>query len=1122
VEGVIGARGQWSSSAGISAGSGGALLADEWQRAFPHAALPQEVLALGETELTRRGVVLRPGIDTPDPFRGRPNTVASKLGPGAELSGAQSTLADSRYIPEGPTPVDGLLQTERAGASASLRGRLGQTVDRTSERLFDLFSRLKESDSATTRLFDAAEDAKAFLTHLGMHGKVSGILTGLLENYVPRDILNPAVAAYIDAAASKFFVGRKFSDMTLSEVNDYVWQNGTKLTGNKPLRMMTKTPIAESVQGIMATVFNSKFIKGLRKLGDEGMAAAEFFGTNPALQMQRRLASSVRIAHKMHVTRELLGDDSPLVAAVSTFDEFEANATRMFDTDHVPVIERERGGVTEIPAADMLGPGLMMEDRAQVVVAKANYASYLHENLVTRTRSSIDLAEDLRRDLNFSLDTSVADLEQAGTPLARNILEQQEVGAAIKEDAAVRSLVKYVKGGGLLADGDLAKLNVSAQELVKLEEAVRDAKAAGLGRKSDSSYARRLIEQLKRPMAERREYMASLRKQEEMLRGTSKDWYSSLRERFKEVYDSAQAELKATGKTFDEFLTGATGESTLRDQLDAYVLSREAGVLAVDELQRLNPRTFEALRKANPKGTIKWVTRDAYKAIFAKGGAMDQLYHPQHAQSAMGMVGWMSRAWKAWTFMPPVFLTSRLRDMISSNVMYAQSGASPVGLAKAVPQAFKISAAIGDFAAKKGSKFLDEVMTNGTESFTVNQIIDRGFATGVYNWGFIRDEVTTTGAQIVAEELPTLADAPMKWFGRLFHLEPEKNTFIALGGELMEYLDNTTKTQAVISHWMGGKTLDEALELTKAAAYDPRNIMMSSFEKNRLRKVMPMWSWFRHAVSSQVDHYVKKPGTVTWFEKARQSAISAAGMSEEQFEAFMPDFVKDQFGIPVKVTKDGVSVKLFGGFFPMTVVGEMVSALEDTVSGDPARGLDWAGKQLHPLIRAPIEAAINRSFYSRRPLETAPGAKVEMFGLAMSPIQAQVLSNIRLLAEVDRLNVLNFGDFSRLFDGVARPQRTEIEQSFLEKLGQSSFLPISTVPGAKGYTLSAAEQLDSAANRTQAASNQIVSQIRRELERKKAGSPTADANLEALKRELARRVGGQQVVEELRTRFGAT
>lgn len=1118
--GAVGDAGAWVGRGGTGPGSPGVLLVEEWQRRFGRASLPKEVLDIGAGELERRGVVLRAGIDTVDPFRGRVTPLAQKLGPGQAVESAGVT---NRF--SGPTPplVDNAGQAARYEDALLKETRLQSSVSATVDRTKDLFESLFENKSDFAKVADAAVDVRSFFERIGQSDVLNQVLTTTLENYVPRDLLNPAVARMLNAQWAKFDSSRKFTDLTISEVNDLVWKHGSKLTNYKPLEIMTKNAQENSIQGVMAKIFNSDFIKGLRKLGDEGQAAAEFFGTNPALQMQRRLQASVRIRHRMHMAQELVADDSPMVLHRSKLSDVESNATRAFDTGQKAfILDRRHGQVTELPASELLGPGLMVDERAQASLARMNLASYVHENIAAGTKSSVALLSDFRKDLDLNIGASRALLEGSGTPLARNLLEQQELAVSLAEDKAVAALDKYIRGGGggHITEADITKLQLADnKETARLLQALEGSKGV---RSPDNAYARRLLEQLKRPRVERAEYMAELRKHEEVMRASVREHAGNLDGHLRAVWETAKDSVGAKAKSFDEFVKQATDDIALRDRLDAYVLSREAGHLAIDDLARVNPGVHAELVKSMPDTEVLWMDPEVHQSVFGKGGAMDQLYHPQHAMHAGGVVGWMARAWKAWTFMPPVFLTSRLRDVVSSNLMHAQGGASPIALAAAATDSLGMAKALGAHIRGDSHEMLTKVMTNGTESYSVAELFDKGFASGVLNFGALRDEVTISGAQAVVEALPKFKDAPGKWIARMFHYEPQKNTFLGLGGELMEFLDNTTKFQATLAHWKGGKTLDEALELTKKFAYDPRNINMSSFEKNRLRHWIPMWTWFRHTVTSQTEAYFKRPGTVTWFEKVHKSAVSAAGMSEAEFEAFMPNFVKDQFGIPTKVTKEGVEVRLFGGYFPIGALGEMVSALEATVSGDPARGLDWAGKQLHPLVRVPIETALNRSFYSRRPLETAPGAKVEMFGLSLSPLMGQTLSNMRLLSEIDRLNVLNFGDFSRLFDGVARPQRGGQGDSFLDKLARTSFVPLPPVPGARGYSISAKEQLHVADAKVQQEANMVVSNIRRTLEHKKAGSPTAEDNLDALKTELTKKLGKREIIEDLYKRFGIT
>lgn len=233
---------------------------------------------------------------------------------------------------------------------------------------------------------------------------------------------------------------------------------------------------------------------------------------------------------------------------------------------------------------------------------------------------------------------------------------------------------------------------------------------------------------------------------------------------------------------------------------------------------------------------------------------------------------------------------------------------------------------------------------------------------------------------------------------------PEQNPVIKAGFRVAEFGDNHSKIMGVLGHMEQGKTLDEAIEATRAWTYDPRRGLTTA-ERHVGRRVLPFYSWLKFAVRSQVGAYLTRPGTVTAWGKLRDSADKHVGMTPEEREFAVPDFVKDNMGIPYKRDDDGnVTYAMFGGYFPIGDIERIVNAFEKM--GTPEKTfspLHWLGENTNPYIKTMIEQALNYSFYKQRDLEVYPGQPTEFMGLTWSKKSAHSLRLIRGAYELNKL-----------------------------------------------------------------------------------------------------------------------
>ena len=104
----------------------------------------------------------------------------------------------------------------------------------------------------------------------------------------------------------------------------------------------------------------------------------------------------------------------------------------------------------------------------------------------------------------------------------------------------------------------------------------------------------------------------------------------------------------------------------------------------------------------------------------------------------------------------------------------------------------------------------------------------------------------------------------------------------------------------------------------------------------------------------------------------------------------------------------------------------------------------YIARNLHPMLKYPIQAITRRDMFSGREFERFPGENVEMFGIPMTPDQRAALRNVRYLNDLDRLNILDIPQMKVAMDAVPRGQIPG-ERSVLPSwvaAATSSFAPV--------------------------------------------------------------------------------
>jgi len=176
-------------------------------------------------------------------------------------------------------------------------------------------------------------------------------------------------------------------------------------------------------------------------------------------------------------------------------------------------------------------------------------------------------------------------------------------------------------------------------------------------------------------------------------------------------------------------------------------------------------------------------------------------------------------------------------------------------------------------------------------------------------------------------------------------------------------------------------------------------------------------TWSRKSIPSSLKSIAMNPGRLSAFTKL----LDGVAVDEPIPEDLIPNYVQDQFGVPVRMTDDGdPEFFLLESWIPFFELNKI-----------PLNGVqlfEEAMAMLTPILKIPLEQGINRSFFFKNEITRFEGEKTEWLGFKgkFTKRQRHLLSVIRALNEADniiRTTPLTAEDSFRRKDAVAEVLR---------------------------------------------------------------------------------------------------
>ena len=589
------------------------------------------------------------------------------------------------------------------------------------------------------------------------------------------------------------------------------------------------------------------------------------------------------------------------------------------------------------------------------------------------------------------------------------------------------------------------------------------------------------------------------------------------------------------------------GEDTtknLNDYLRLYRKQKESGVLALDEIEQKFPDLYQNMLAKNGSTEVFFLDGQVYNELFDKeASVISRLNAGDPLKGHLGWLDSLTQVWKGWTVLPPVFVKTRLRDMLSGALMQFQGGTTPAQLGVGSKHVRGFLKALGkvikgtDFDALKKLDIAPELL-DAVGAKNAEELMQFAYAHGVINNGLVRDagfdaaqDVAVAAARAAGEQPRNAAQAVVDGFSKTFG---SRSLVIQAGADVAEAGDNTIKLSAFFGRLLSGEDPEAAAQAVRAWSYDPRLVDLSQFEKTVVRRLIPFYSWTKQAVKSQVNAYFTRPGTVAIWEKIGRAANNLTDLSPVEWELVMPEFIKDNFGLPVHQDPDGtIKVRLLGGLIPLFEAGRIADALADTFDPDAKGGL---GQQIllnmNPLIKVPLENGINESFYTQRKLEDFPGETEAFLGIEMDPKLRHTLQAIRFLKEIDDLNILDLSQIAAIFKVEGKDLRDIVDFSDAGAVPQPFRAPTSAADrlfsGGFGFNplqvgnvkfISSFEQARRKEASLKLERNRVRGQLNRLLRLREAGGRVTPEELDAVKELLAKKTAELRIVQGVETRL---
>lgn len=196
-------------------------------------------------------------------------------------------------------------------------------------------------------------------------------------------------------------------------------------------------------------------------------------------------------------------------------------------------------------------------------------------------------------------------------------------------------------------------------------------------------------------------------------------------------------------------------------------------------------------------------------------------------------------------------------------------------------------------------------------------------------------------------------------------------------GTVNEFVENQGRISAYHTFLDKGMGKQAAGEMVNKTLFDYSDEVLSVFERNVMKRLIPFAKWTKNNLSNQTRILLESPGKSTWLGHIMESGGAAADIDTSN----MPEWLRELNPIQTPLMFRGNPVMISTeGLFPqndLELIGKVVTG---ELNANDALSF------LNPLLRTPLEIVMNKDVYYDEDLQAYEGEKkrapgyVEEFG----------------------------------------------------------------------------------------------------------------------------------------------
>lgn len=181
--------------------------------------------------------------------------------------------------------------------------------------------------------------------------------------------------------------------------------------------------------------------------------------------------------------------------------------------------------------------------------------------------------------------------------------------------------------------------------------------------------------------------------------------------------------------------------------------------------------------------------------------------------------------------------------------------------------------------------------------------------------------------------------------------------YTALMRKSTQATDGWTRTTGFVHNLKQGMNWNEAAATTKKFLFDYMDL--TSFERKVMRRVVPFYTWMRKNIPLQLEVMLKNPRLYS-----RINSIQNSIAGEDIDWGDKPEYIQDSMAVQPINSNMYASMSL-----PYQDIAKIPTSMDD-ISG--------LLSSVSPIIRAPVESAINRKFWTGQDLEEYSGEQTDI------------------------------------------------------------------------------------------------------------------------------------------------